>query len=293
MLRWWVVLSVCALAGCASLPAAEKASALGEAISSTGKLLRDSLAANRTIAVRIGEEVQAYNYIKNDVFTLDDEPVGMLPEKEAGVRLSALAALEQYGDALAKAIDEGTIDKLQQASVNLGGAVAGLVTLAAPEATPIATPAIKLAARLGGFLMGNAYANEIHAIIVARNNDVKAVVRLLKRDFQKLPTLMQAQLEDYKNARTDTLTQLRSSTEDGAVDRLRLYGEYKLARQDMSAIATLSKAAAKYQQVLSGLETAHDAVATDKPNGEVLLRRFIALSTELADLIKAIRKENA
>ena len=292
MLRVCVALSVCALAGCAALPAADKATALGEAISTTGKVLRDSLAANRAISVRIGEEDQAYRYITNTAFSLDDKPVGMLSEKEVGVRLAAIAALEQYGDSLAKAIDEGTVDKLQQASVNLGGAVAGIAGSVSPAASPIVVPAIKVAARIGGFLLGNAYANEIHAIIVARNPDVKAVVALLQRDFEQLPHLMGIQLADYKSRRHDTLRYLRDG-EEIAIDRLRLYNEYKTARQDVAVVALLSKAAAKYKNVLTELETAHNAVATDQPNGEILLRRFVALSAELADLMKAMRRENS
>ncbi|MFX8059701.1 hypothetical protein ABTK63_20415, partial [Acinetobacter baumannii] len=60
-----LVICLACLAGCAGLPEAEKASQLGDAITATGKLVRDSIASNRTNAIRNGEEVQASNLLRS------------------------------------------------------------------------------------------------------------------------------------------------------------------------------------------------------------------------------------
>jgi hypothetical protein len=57
--------------GCANVP---KVDELGEAISATGMLFRGAVTANRTIALRIGEENQAYELLTRKPFTLADRP---------------------------------------------------------------------------------------------------------------------------------------------------------------------------------------------------------------------------
>lgn len=289
MLRLSVSLTACLLlACCAALPAAEKAGALGDSISATGKVMRASIAANRSLSIKVGEENNSNKYINKDNFTLDDAPGVLLPKSDIAARLAALSALEEYGDALAKAVDQGTVDKLKQSAVNLGSAAAGLTVAAGPEAFVLA-PVIKVAARVGGFLLGNAYANEIHAVIVSHNNDVKGIVGLLRKDMRGIAALIAQNATLYARTRKETLLLIQK---DPNVDRQQLYTEYKAARQDVASIQTLADAAAKYDQVLSALVDAHDAIANDRPDGELALRSFVALSVDLSELIKTVRKEN-
>jgi hypothetical protein len=291
MTRVGVGLLLCVwLAACAALPAAEKAGALGDSISATGKVMRASIAANRSLSIKVGEEDQSNKYIKKENFTLNDAPGALLPKRDIAARLAALSALEEYGDALAKAVDQGTVDKLEQSAVNLGSAAAGLAVAAGPPGSLVLAPVIKVAARVGGFLLGNAYANEIHAVIVSRNNDVKGIVGLLRKDMRGIAALVNQNAKLYASTRKGTLLLIR---EDPNVDRQQLYTEYKAARQDVASIQTLADAAAKYDDVLTALVQAHDAIANDKPDGELLLRNFVAISADLSELIKNVRKENS
>lgn len=283
----------CLLAGCAALPAAEKAGALGSAISATGKYVRDTLAANRTLAIKSGEENQVLQYMQGKDFTLRDDPRAQLPQRLVASRLAALGALEQYGDALAKAVDQGTVDKLEQASVNLGNAAAGLALAAGPEAL-VAAPVIKVAARASGFLIGSAYAAEIHGVIVARNDSVRGIVHFLRQDMYGATKLIGEQAKNFVTQREANLKVMRGDFErdKNSVDRTLLYNEYKAARQDVVSVLALVEAAKKYDEVLTALVNAHEAVATDQLDGELLLRKFVALSADLSELITTVRKEN-
>lgn len=290
MLRAVALLALIALGGCSAFPAAEKSKALGEAISATGKVVRESLAANRALAVRAGEEIEARKYMKGEAFTVEDSPGVLLNKANVAYRLAALSALEKYGDALAKAVDQGTIDNLERASVNLGNAIAGLTTVAGAGAglPLIAAPVIKVGARVAGFLVGNEYATEIHAIIIAQNPNVRGVVALLREDMVGISELIDANADLYTSQRRQNLIFLRK---DASVAPSVLYGEYKSARQDLAAALTLQQAAAKYDEVLKALVEAHEAIAVDSPDGELLLKRFVALSTDLSDLISAAKKD--
>lgn len=290
MLRILALVVAAALAGCAALPAAEKSKALGEGISATGQVVRESLSANRALAIRAGEEVEARKYMSRKAFSIKDSPGVLLDKANVAYRLAALSALEKYGDALAKAVDQGAVDSLEKASVNLGNAIAGLTTVAGAGAglPLVAAPVIKVGARIAGFLIGNEYAAEIHAIIVAQDPNVRAVATLLRKDMQGVTELIQTNADLYELQRRQNLIALR---DDPTVGTAVLYSEYKAARQDLAATLTLRQAAEKYDEVLKALVEAHQAIADNSPDGELLLRRFVALSTDLAELIGAAKKD--
>jgi hypothetical protein len=300
-----LLLSLC-ISGCAGLPEAEKASQLGTAISASGKLLRDAVAANRTNAIRIGEEKQAnILLLAKDVsqsappnseaykqavllkqnFTLADAPAAYLEGFQDSAQIRAVEALEAYGDALKSAVDQGAIDKLEQASVKLGDAVGTLVSMA----SPIAVPAIKVGARLGGFLAGNIYANEIQAIIVARNEDVKGIAGLLKKDMARIARVLNNQTRDFEIRRKGTLMLV---SDDPGVDRLRLYNEYFVARKDAATMKALATTASKYGKIIGAMVDAHEAVATGNPDASLFLKRFLVIADDLTALVKTARQES-
>ncbi len=330
-----LVLCLACLAGCAGLPEAEKASQLGDAITASGKLVRDTIASNRTNAIRNGEEVQASKLLRSKevrpspsevamasranvqpvagspdadakaafekakaqqlaakqaglAFTLADAPTSQINGLQNSAQMQAAKALEGYGDALKKAIDEGTIEKLEQASVKLGDAVGNIVTAASPLSAPIAGPGLKVGSRIAGFLMGNAYANEIQAIIVARNKDVIAVAGLLKQDMALVADSVKRQADFFEIQRKANLQLIG---QDPNVTRLQLYNEYYTARKEAGTMRATAVAAAKYAEVLDALVEAHAAVAAADPNSELFLKRFVVLADDLAALIKAAKKE--
>jgi hypothetical protein len=100
-------LCVSLLAGCSTLPSAEKVDAFGGATAASSTLLQNAAVANRTLALRIGEEDQAARYIRGGVFSLSDKPDAMLDPENFKPRLEALRALEDYGKALKLAADPG------------------------------------------------------------------------------------------------------------------------------------------------------------------------------------------
>lgn len=332
-----LVFCLACLAGCAGLPEAEKASQLGDAITASGKLVRDAIAANRANAIRNGEEVQASNLLRSKeirpspsevamtgrasvqqvagspeairdakaafdkakaqqvaakqaglTFTLADAPTSQINGLQNSAQMQAAKALEGYGDALKKAIDEGTIEKLEQASVKLGDAAGNIVTAASPLSAPIAGPALKVGSRIAGFLMGNAYANEIQAIIVARNKDVIAIAALLKEDMALVGDSVKRQADFFEVQRKANLQLIG---QDPNVTRLQLYNEYYTARKEAGTMRATAVAAAKYAEVLDALVEAHAAVAAADPNSELFLKRFVVLADDLAALIKAAKKE--
>ncbi len=332
-----LLLACACLAGCAGLPEAEKASQLGDAITASGKLVRDSISANRTNAIRNGEEVQASNLLRSKeirpspsevamtsranaqqvagtpeaikdakaaydkaraqqiaakqagfAFTLADAPTSQINGLQNSAQIQAAKALEGYGDALKKAIDEGTIEKLEQASIKLGDATSNIVTAASPLSAPIAGPALKVGSRVAGFLMGHAYANEIQAIIIARNRDVIAVAKLLKEDMALVADSVKRQADFFEIQRKANLQLIG---EDPNVTRLQLYNEYYTARKEAGTMRATAVAAAKYVEILDALVEAHAAVAAADPNSELFLKRFVVLADDLAALIKAAKKE--
>src|SRR5262249_46464387 len=153
-----------------------------------------------------------------------------------------------------------------------------------PAAAPIAAPAIKIAARSLGFLLGHAYAAEINAIVQAHNDDVTKLAQLLERDFAEMAKLLHSQAEDFQVHRKKNLSAVR---EKGNVDRLRLYTEFKTARGDVAAIISLATAAKKFSSVFHDLADTHDALANGEPDSEIALRNFIALMGDITELVKA------
>jgi hypothetical protein len=274
-------LCVSLLAGCSTLPSAEKVDAFGGATAASSTLLQNAAVANRTLALRIGEEDQAARYIRGGVFSLSDKPDAMLDPENFKPRLEALRALEDYGKALKLAADQGVIDQLEQASVNLGTAAGGLVAAGSPAAAPVVGPALRLVSRGVGFLLGNAYAGEIQAVIVARDPDVRALVAALKTDLADISDVLTEQAYDLEAQRKVNLMLIRQG---GRVDRLRLYSEYKAARQEV--------AVGQYADVLDQLAAAHAALASGAPDAALTIQRFVALTNDLVDLVAAVAKQD-
>lgn len=276
-------------AACSTLPTSQSVSDFGAAASVGTGLLRNAVSAHRTIALRIGEEDQVGRLLVRSRWSLGDRPDAMLSEVSLQPRLAALAALNEYAEALKSAADQGVIDRLEQAATNLGTAVSGVATVASPASAPIVGPAIRIASRGLGYLLGNAYAGEIHAIIVAHDADVQAIVDVLKVDLAGISGVLRLQLDDYEKQRKLTLLEIQ---QDPLVDRLALYHEYKVARQDVSGLKVLVAAISNYSQLLSNLAETHSALAQDKPDAQAALNKFMSLTADLSTLLTAVKKEN-
>jgi anti-sigma-K factor RskA len=140
-----------------------------------------------------------------------------------------------------------------------------------------------------GFLLGNAYAGEIQAVIVARDPDVRALVAALKTDLADISDVLTEQAYDLEAQRKVNLMLIRQG---GRVDRLRLYSEYKAARQEVATQAALAVAVGQYADVLDQLAAAHAALASGAPDAALTIQRFVALTNDLVDLVAAVAKQD-
>jgi hypothetical protein len=170
----------------------------------------------------------------------------------------------------------------------LGASVGNLGATAFPAYAPVIGPVVKIASEGTGWLLGNRYAAEIHFIIVARNEDVKRLAALLKRDMPRVLRELNDQVFIFEERRQSSLDRVQ---EDPKVTKLELYHEFKAARQDTNAVKALVVAARGYNDLLDSLVAAHDALAKDDPDSDVLIARFQMLSTDVAALITALRAE--
>lgn len=275
-------------ASCSSLPSTEKVSTFGSAAADTAAVLRAAVATNQTIGLRVGEEKEASKFLQKKPYTLADTSGPILRKSSLSAQLAALAALQDYGKALAKAADQGVIDSLEQASTKLGASVGNLAATAFPTYAPVIGPVVKIASEGAGWLVGNRYAAEIHSIILARNEDVKRLAALLKRDMPQIIQDLSLEADDFEGRRQASLDRVQ---DDEKVTRLELYHEFKAARQDTSAVRALVTAAGGYKDLLDSLVAAHDALAKDDPDAAVIIARFQILSTDVAALVTALRAE--
>ncbi|MFL9500705.1 hypothetical protein ACJMQP_11660 [Rhodopseudomonas palustris] len=292
------------LAACSNLPQTERVGEFGKATTAALAFAKDSITANRTIALRTNDENLAVKYIKGKVCPQKDEagyddkckddsfqllaaPENVLPSDLTGARVRALTALGEYGDALAKAADQGQIDKLENAAARLGDAAASL-TAAFPPASPAVAPAVKIAFRGFGFFLGSTYAAEINDIVRQTNPHVQEVTRMLEKDFAGLHKLLTAQAKTYDTNRKSSLAAVRDK---GDIDRLRLYAEFKTARQEVAAVVLLSQAAKNFSGIFREMADAHQLLSQGDPNAEIALRRLLALMNEATELVKAVQAE--
>lgn len=276
---------------CSAVPKLDKVDDFSVAADNSTELLKTAAAANRNIAIRRGEESEAVNYITKAPFTLLVQPEAALDERVFTARLETLNALQAYAKALKLAVDEGVTTKLEEASARLGTTGGSIAA-----SSPLAAPAFKIAASGLGYALTGAHARRVQAIVKATDPDVQKVTKLLQKDFKDVAKDLKQQLSIFNANRHAALAVIRgnSSLDRLALrDRLELYREFKMARQDVSAQQALIAAVENYDQILEGLGKAHAALASGEPDNDVALKRFVALTNDLVDLFTAATKEKA
>lgn len=279
------VIAVLLAGGCAALPKAEKVKAFGAAVDSSAGILGDALSTNRVIAVRTSQERQAVAYIQGGRVRLDEADVDLGAIISAPEQVAMLDALQAYGKALELAADQGVIDELEKASVRLGEAAGDMVVAASPVASPVAGPALKVAGRLLGFSLGNAYAAEITSVIRARDPAVQKVTSLLVNDLEGIVSLIDIQVLNFDIKRQESLIAVRA---DRRVDRLALYKEHMVARADLDTIKVKQAALSNFKTILEKMAATHHALATNQVDTAKLIADFVALSSDMRDVLKAV-----
>lgn len=285
-----IVAAVVAMAAtsCAVLPTTEKVSAFGESASTTATVVKASITAHQTIALRIGEEQQANNLLAGRLYTLDDAPDTTLAAQVLSVRVGAVNALQKYAAALAAAADRKTVTDLENASAGLGLAVSATASAAFPLAAPVIGPTVKVVSRVVGIGLGNAYTGEIQAIIRSRDADVATLSNLLATDMAIVADHLSIQEVKYSEHRRLVLDRIAS---DPRVDDLELYGEYKRARGDVVVMTTLAATASRIPGIMKSLAEAHHDLATGSGDSKEELRQFLALTDDLSGVIAAVAKK--
>jgi hypothetical protein len=109
---------------------------------------------------------------------------------------------------------------------------------------------------------------------------------MLRRDMRGLRSLLLQQQGSFTSSRAASLRLIRR---DARIDRLRIYDEARRARQEIVEIAAAVTAVDRYDGVLDALEQSHHALAIGRPDSEIVLRRFVELSDDIASLAGAIR----
>ncbi|WP_136658380.1 hypothetical protein [Nitratireductor sp. XY-223] len=279
------VLSVAA-AACAALPTTEKVKSFGDAAASSSSAMKNALNADRLVAVRKSTEREAKAYVTGKAYRLV-----MTAEEESNLlkaddQVAVLSALDAYAKALVKAADKGVIDDLETASVNLGTAAASLGAAAVPTAAPIVGPAFKLTGRLLGLGLGNAYAAEIQSVIRATDPTVQVIATNMPKSLDPIALVIQEEVNRYEFERQNLLNAIRR---DKKVDRLQLYKEYLVARNDVVVMQQQAISIRKSSGIFNKLGKAHKALADGSPDAAALVADFAAASAELAELIKAVR----
>ncbi|MCZ8315539.1 hypothetical protein [Phreatobacter sp.] len=275
------------LGACSTLPNADGVARFGKAVTASTTVMEDAIALSARIQMLDEAEIHAQSFVRGGPVALSVGTVPLLPKEQIELRLQLLSALGGYGKALADAADNGNVAKLEAAAAKLGGAATSLAAVLSPTTAPIAGPAIRLVSRGVGILLGNAYAAEIQAVISARDADVKQAATLLRRSLGTVRSVLRRQHAVFTDSRSDSLSLIRG---DRRIDRLRAYDEWRRARQEVAEISAALAAVDRYDQVLTALEDSHHALATGKPDGEQLLRRFVDLSDDIAALATAIRR---
>ncbi|WP_156936444.1 hypothetical protein [Mesorhizobium sp. LNJC394B00] len=273
-------------ASCAALPNADKVKGFGEAASSSSTVMKDALNTNRLVALKTSREREADAYItgRSYLLRMDDRDKEML--LDAKEQVAVLAALDQYAKALVKAADQGVINELEAASSRLGTAAGTIGSAIAPTAAPVIGPALKLSGRVVGLGLGNAYAAEIQSIVRATDPTIQQIAETMPISLSTIATVASAQAEGFEVQRQITLDTIRR---DPKVDRLTLYKEYMVARGEVETTDTQINALVSSAGIFDQLAKAHGALAKGSPDAAILVKQFAATSSELAELIKAVR----
>mgnify|MGYP001210673143 FL=1 len=286
MARLFVVGALILCAGCSTLPKSNKVEAFGSAVTEGSSVLNALAETNRKYAFAIGNEEQANFLLNGRNFQVSPGPDVFLDPDRVAFRREVVNALAGYGAALKAAADEGAIQKLEEASVELGEAAGKVLVAASPVASPIVSPAIKLTSRTAGYLLGNAYAGEIQSVISSRNGDVKTIVALLKDDMEIMAGALTYQASIYEGFKKANLAIL---AKDGRASKGLLYESFLKTRQEVDELRAAAVAASKYSKILDAIAAAHDDLAKGDGDTSKNIAMLVNLTDDVSTLISAAR----
>lgn len=287
MARLVTLIFVPLLTACASLPAEDGVAGFGAATGRVAGSLEASFEAMREIEQDTVLDVEISNFLQGRGFDLSPELTAQLSPEQTSLRLSAMRALGDYGDALASAADPATVRRLQAASMRLTESVGGYAGLAGPQASPLVGPVSRLAGRTMGYVLGAAYAREIRKVIEATHEPIEALAAAIKEDQEVLALALEGLARDFEGTRADMLVVLRRSGTGGAATPF-LHQAYSDAAADVAAISAQRQALVRMPELLDRMVAAHAALRdADENTARALVSAFVASADDLAAIISA------
>lgn len=279
-------------AGCATLPSAELTDGFGKRTATAAALFKQGIEFQVSTGIQTASDAQASILLDNrfqpdgEIYSFDIKPdVDLSATKEIRARVGALGALEEYGKALASASDQATVEKLEAAAARLGASAAAYIAVQAPGTATIAGPVGKVVSRIGGWAISSNYARKVQKIVASQDATVARLVQLLKKDVPKVADHLRIEATKYGHQRKIIVDQVGLDRE---VDQLKLYYEYRTARQEVATMKAMAGMLDNYGRVLDAMAKAHHAIATEDPDSSLYLQRFIALTEDLTALTKVL-----
>ncbi|MBY2967487.1 hypothetical protein E0H64_13975 [Rhizobium leguminosarum bv. viciae] len=277
------------VAGCSTLPGADKITGFGSAVEQSSQSLEIIAAENLRIALLSEQEEEAVNYVRGDDYKVLSTPQYRIAEREFKFRRTQLKALAGYGAALKEASDPKKIQDIKDASTKLASAVGGIAALA-PGGAAVVTPVINAAGKAAGIAITDRYARKVNGIIVDTDPYVQAVVRNLKEDFRTINHNSERRFDAYQKKIWLALSETRSkevevTSADGKTEtRLEvrdpdhpapLYAQFIGSNERVVGATTALEGSKSAEGVLDRIAAAHSALkngtATAKPSIDDLL----------------------
>ncbi|MCM2435823.1 hypothetical protein [Agrobacterium rosae] len=285
------VLFVTVCSGCASLPSKGDLDKFGEATAKSATVVAVAVSATSQLASEQDEQLQAARYARRQSYALYNLPkpklLNRVDDAQLAIRVAALDDLKAYGQALAKAADQGTIDELETSAQKLSSSVATLATAVNPGMSPVVAPAIKLTGRAVSYAMADSYVRKILEIVRETDPVIKELVQLLKSDLVPLKDDLAVLASGYAVLRDH---QLKTVRRDQTVDRASLYNGYMAARADINARYAFSEAAGAIGSLLQSIYDTHHALISRPSDSGLAIKRFSDLAQDSAAVIEAARK---
>jgi hypothetical protein len=291
------------VAGCSTLPDADKITSFGSAVEQSSQSLGTVAAENLRVALLSEQEEEAVNYVRGDDYKVLSAPQYRIAEREFKFRRTQLKALAGYGAALKDAADPKKLQDIKDASAKLASAVGGIAALA-PGGAAIVTPVVSAAGKAAGIAIADRYARRVNSVIADTDPYIQIVVRNLKEDFRTINHNSERRFDAYQKKIWLALSETRSkevevTSADGKTEtqlELRdpdhpapLYAQFIGSNARVVEATTALEGAKNAEGVLDRIAAAHsalkDGTATTKPSVDDLL----AFSDDLSALAAAAK----
>lgn len=300
----WIVFIAVTIAGCSTLPDADKITSFGSAVEQSGQSLETIAAENLRVALLSDQEKEAVRYVSGDDYKVLSRPAFRIAEREFAFRRTQLKALSGYGAALKQAADPKKIQDIKDASSKLASAVGTFAGTVAPGGAAIVTPVLSAAGKGAGMAISDRYARQVNALIVETDPYVQAAVKNLKIDFHTINENSRRRLDAYEKNVWRALSETRSKEVEVTgpsgeketklavrdPDHLApLYAQFIDANKRIVDATNAFEAAQKAEGALDKIAAAHSALREGAATAAPSIEDLLAFSDDLAAIASATK----